>query len=85
MAIPSNDAFDAALEQVSAILRKDRANSTRSVRGVRAQTTDAPAANPSVAALVGTAAAGVVGYRVVLRSPDDEKRRSWSYARYPRS
>jgi hypothetical protein len=85
MAIPSNDAFDAALEQVSAILRKDRANSTRSVRGVRAQTTDAPTANPSVAALVGTAAAGVVGYRVVLRSPDDEKRRSWSYARYPRS
>jgi subtilase family serine protease len=81
--IPSNDQFDAALEQVIAIMRKGRVSSLRSIKAVVAETTDAARDVPSVSALVGAAAVGGVGYRLVLRSPDDEKRRSWWYARFP--
>ena len=81
--IPSNDEFDAALEQVIAIMRKGRVNSLRSIKAVVTETTNAARDVPSVSALVGAAAVGAVGYRLVLRSPDDEKRRSWWYARFP--
>jgi hypothetical protein len=81
---PSNDEFDAALEQVSAIMRKGRVRWSRSIRAVHVDTTDSAPAVPSISALVGTAAVGAVGYRLVLRSPDDEKRRSWWYAHFPR-
>jgi subtilase family serine protease len=81
--IPSNDEFDAALEQVIAIMRKGRFNSLRSIKDVVAETTNSARDVPSVSALVGAAAIGGVGYRLVLRSPDDEKRRSWWYARFP--
>ena len=81
---PSNDEFDAALEQVSAIMRKGRIRPSSSTPGLPAETTAAAGAVSSVPALVGTAAVGAVGYRLVLQSPDDEKRRTGWYARFPR-
>jgi len=82
---PSTNAFDVALEQISANMRIARVKSSRSNQAVAAETPEGATAVPTVSALVGAAAAGAVGFRVVLQSPDNEKRRSWWYARFPRT
>ena len=81
---PSNDEFDAVLEEVSAMMSNGRVRSVRSIKALAVETTDNTPAATAVSALVGTAAAGAVGFRLVLRHADDEKRRAWSYARFPR-
>jgi len=48
--IPSNDEFDAALEQVIAIMRKGRLNSIAFDQGSVAETTNAARDVPSVSA-----------------------------------
>ena len=79
----ANDDFDEALEQLtgSGVSRHRRTFGPRDAL-LAAETAGSPPS--AAAALIGAGAVVAGTHRIVLRPPDEPKRRSWWFARFPR-